>query len=115
MRHSQKTKELGREKGQRKALIATLAVSLIRDSKIQTTETKAKVLRPMVERLVTAAKAGDVNARRTLGSKVGVVAAKTLVDTIAPKYKDRKGGYLRITKLNDRKSDGAKRAQIEFV
>jgi large subunit ribosomal protein L17 len=115
MRHSQKTKELGRKKGQRKALVATLAVSLIRDNKIKTTEVKAKVLKPMVERLVTKAKGGDVAARRFLISKVGSASAKTLVDTIAPKYKDRNGGYLRITKLNDRKSDGAKIAQIEFV
>ncbi len=115
MRHSQKTKVLGREKGQRKALIATLAVSLVRDGKIKTTETKAKVLRPMVERLVTKAKAGDVAARRFLTSKVGAPTAKALVDVIAPKYKERKGGYLRIIKLNDRKSDGAKYAQIEFV
>lgn len=115
MRHSQKTKELGRKKGQRKALVNTLAVSLIRDGKIQTTETKAKVLRPMVERLVTQAKAGTVAARRLLISKVGSVSAKALVDTIAPRYKERAGGYLRITKLNTRKSDGAARSQIEFV
>lgn len=115
MRHSQKTKELGRKKGQRKALVNTLAVSLIRDGKIKTTETKAKVLRPMVERLVTQAKSGTVAARRLLTSKVGVTTSKSLVDTIAPRYKDRNGGYLRITKLNDRKSDGAKVAQIEFV
>ncbi len=115
MRHSQKTKELGREKGQRKALLATMAVSLIRDGKIQTTGTKAKVLRPIVERLVTQAKPGTVAARRLLTAKVGAVSAKKLVDTIAPKYKDRKGGYTRIIKLNDRKGDGATRAQIEFV
>ena len=115
MRHSQKTKELGRKRNQRKALISTLAVSLIRDGKIKTTETKAKVLRPMVERLVTKAKAGDVAALRFITTKVGVTSAKTLVSTIAPKYKDRKGGYTRITKLNDRLSDGAKIAQIEFV
>jgi len=115
MRHSQKTKELGRKKGQRKALLATLAVSLIRDGKIKTTETKAKVLRPMVERLVTQAKMGNISARRLLSAKVGSVSAKSLVNTIAPKYKDRQGGYLRISKLNDRKSDGAKIAVIEFV
>jgi len=115
MIHSQKTKQLGREMGQRTALLKTMAVSLIRDGKIKTTEAKAKVLRPMVERLVTKAKANNVTARRLLGSKVGAVAAKSLVDTIAPKYKERNGGYLRITKLNDRKNDGAKIAQIEFV
>jgi large subunit ribosomal protein L17 len=115
MRHSQKTKELGRKRNQRKALIATLAVSLVRDGKIKTTETKAKVLRPTVERLVTRAKSGNVAARRFLTTKVGPVATKKLVDEIAPKYKERNGGYLRITKLNDRKSDGASVAIIEFV
>jgi len=115
MIHSQKTKQLGREMNVRNALLKTLAVSLIRDGKIKTTETKAKYLKPIVERLVTKAKVGDVSARRFLSSKVGPVSAKALVNTIALKYKDRNGGYLRITKLIDRKNDGAKIAQIEFV
>ena len=115
MIHSQKTKQLGREMNQRSALLKTLAVSLIRDNKIKTTEAKAKVLRPMVERLVTKAKTGDVASKRFITSKVGALSTKTLVDTIAKKYSDRKGGYLRITKLSDRKNDGAKIALIEFV
>lgn len=115
MIHSQKTKQLGREKNQRNALIKTLAVSLIRDTKIKTTEAKAKVLRPMVERLVTKAKVGDMPARRSISSKIGALSTKLLVDTIAKKYKDRNGGYLRITKLADRKNDGARIVQIEFV
>jgi large subunit ribosomal protein L17 len=88
---------------------------LIRDMKIKTTETKAKVLKPIVEKLVTKAKVGDIAAKRLITSKVGVSSAKKLVEVIASKYKDRNGGYLRITKLNDRKSDAAKMAQIEFV
>jgi large subunit ribosomal protein L17 len=115
MINSQKTNQLGRKRNARNALIKTLAVSLIRDGKIQTTLTKAKVIRPMVERLVTKAKTGTVAARRDILAVVGAVSAKTLVDTIALKYKDRNGGYLRIIKLNDRKGDGAKYAQIEFV
>ena len=115
MIHSQKTKQLGRERGQRKALLATLAVSLVRDEKIKTTETKAKVLRSMVERLVTQAKNNNLSARRILIAKVGAISAKKLMGIIAPKYKDRQGGYLRIIKLNDRKADGAKIVQIEFV
>ena len=115
MIHSQKTKQLGRERHGRNALLKTMAVSLIRDGKIKTTETKAKVLRPIVEKLVTKAKSGNVSARRYLTSKVGSKSTKALVDNIALKYKDRNGGYLRITKLADRKSDGAKYAQIEFV
>ncbi len=115
MRHSQKTKELGRKRNQRKALLNTLAVSLIRDGKIKTTETKAKVLRPTIERLVTKAKVGDTSALRFVATKVGINSAKTLVSTIAPKYKSRNGGYTRIIKLNDRLSDGSKMALIEFV
>jgi large subunit ribosomal protein L17 len=115
MRHSQKTKQLGRERNVRNALLKTMAVSLIRDGKIKTTETKAKVLKPIVERLVTRAKVGDLAAKRFVSAKVGPASVSKLVDTIAPKYKDRNGGYLRITKLADRKNDGAKIAQIEFV
>lgn len=115
MIHSQKTKQLGREKNQRGALLKTLAVSLIRDSKIQTTLAKAKVLRPLMERLITKAKVGDIPARRFISSKIGPTSTKALVDTIAKKYKDRNGGYLRITKLADRKNDGAQISQIEFV
>jgi len=115
MIHSQKTKQLGRERNVRNALLKTMAVSLIRDSKIKTTETKAKVLKPIVEKLVTKAKAGDIASKRIIVSKVGALSAKILLEKIAPKYKDRNGGYLRITKLNTRKSDGASVAQIEFV
>ena len=115
MIHGQKTKQLGREMNVRNALLKTMAVSLVRDLKIKTTETKAKVLKPIVEKLITKAKIGDVAARRFISSKIGPASAKKLVDTIAPKFKDRNGGYLRITKLNDRKADAAKMAQIEFV
>lgn len=115
MIHGQKTKQLGREKNVRNALLKTMAVSLIRDGKIKTTLAKAQVLRPLVERLVTKAKGSDLSAKRFITSKVGAVSGKKLIETIVPKYKDRNGGYLRITKLNDRKNDGAKVAQIEFV
>ena len=115
MIHSQKTKKLGRKRNVRNALLKTMAVSLIRDGKICTTETKAKVLRPIVEKLVTKAKKGDLATKRFINTKIGESSTKKLTETIAPKYKDRNGGYLRITKLNDRKNDGAKLAQIEFV
>ncbi|OHA46511.1 MAG: 50S ribosomal protein L17 [Candidatus Taylorbacteria bacterium RIFOXYD2_FULL_36_9] len=115
MIHSQKTKQLSRERKGRSGLLRTLAVSLIRDEKIKTTETKAKVLKPLVEKMITKAKVGGVSARRFLDAKVGPVSSKKLVEVTALKYKDRQGGYLRITKLNDRKNDGAKVAQIEFV
>ena len=115
MIHSQKTKQLGRERNGRNALLKSLAVSLIRDGKITTTETKAKVLKPLVEKLITKVKEETMASGRFVSSKVGPVSAKKLVADIAPKYKERNGGYLRITKLNDRKNDGAKIAQIEFV
>ena len=115
MRHSQKAKQLGRERNVRNALLKTMAVSLVRDMKIKTTETKAKVLKPIVEKLITKAKVGDMAAKRFISAKVGPATAKKLVDVIAPMFKDRNGGYLRITKLADRKNDGAKIAQIEFV
>jgi len=115
MIHGQKTKQMGREMNQRNALVKSLAVSLIRDNKIQTTLAKAKVLKPFVERLITKAKVGDLNAKKYVSSKVGPASVKMVVETIAPKYKTRNGGYLRIIKLNDRKNDGAKIAQIEFV
>jgi large subunit ribosomal protein L17 len=115
MIHGQKTKQLGRERNARNAMLKTMAVSLVRDGKIQTTETKAKVLRPIVEKLITKAKEGGLTAQRLVSAKIGPASAKVLVNTIAPKYKDRNGGYLRITKLNDRKGDSARLAQIEFV
>jgi large subunit ribosomal protein L17 len=115
MIHGQKTKQLGRERNVRNALLKTMAVSLVRDLKIKTTETKAKVLKPIVEKLITKAKVGDLAAIRFVSAKIGPTSARVMIEKIAPKYKDRNGGYLRITKLNDRKNDGAKMAQIEFV
>ena len=115
MIHGQKTKQLGRERNVRNALLKTMSVSLIRDGKIKTTETKAKVLKPIVEKLVTKAKVGDMAAKRFISAKVGPASSKILVETIALKYKNRNGGYLRVTKLDERKSDAARMAQIEFV
>lgn len=115
MIHGQKTKQLGRERNVRNALLKTLAVSLIRDGKIVTTITKAKVIKPIVEKLVSKAKVGNISAKRLINAKIGTTGTKALVETIAPKYKERNGGYLRITKLNTRKNDGAEMVQIEFV
>ena len=115
MIHSQKTNQLGREKNARNALIKTLLVSLIRDEKMVTTLAKAKVIKPLMEKLVTKAKVGDMAAKRLISAKIGPASVKLIVDKIAPKYKDRNGGYLRIIKLSDRKNDAAEMAQIEFV
>lgn len=115
MNHKNKNRKFGRVKNQRTALMKSLVSALINHESIQTTEAKAKELRPMVEKLVTRAKTGTVASRRILSSRIGPRATKKLVDDIAPKYKSRSGGYTRITKLETKRSDAAKMAQIEFV
>ncbi len=115
MLHSNKKKQLGRQKNQRNALIKTLAVSLIKNGKIVTTETKAKVLRSFVEKLITKGKANTLNSQRLIAGVVGSTMAKKICKEISPKYSERKGGYTRVVKVKTRISDGAKIAQIEFV
>jgi len=116
MRHSNRNKKFGRKKNQRGALMRTLAHSLLRDGRIQTTETKAKALRPFVERLITHARTGTPASRRLVTERLGgssVVAS--LYKDIAPKYANRAGGYTRVVKAGIRKSDGAPMAIIELV
>ncbi|MEK7390875.1 MAG: 50S ribosomal protein L17 [Patescibacteria group bacterium] len=115
MRHHSKIKKFGRERNQRHALIRSLAVSLVRDGKIKSTEQKAKALRPFIERLVTNGKKKTLAARRGIANEIGDKSAGLIVKTISPKYSDRNGGYTRVTKLVRRASDGAKQAIIEFV
>lgn len=116
MRHHNKNRTLGRNTNQRRALLKSLACSLIRDEKIVTTEAKAKELRPLIERMITHGKNDSVATRRFITSKIGSVEmANKLVSDISSKYQDRSGGYTRIIKLPIRKSDASKMAQIEFV
>ncbi len=116
MRHHANIRKFGREKTQRHALMRSLARNLIRDSRIQTTLAKAKEIRPFVEKLVTTAKAGTVASRRLLTARIqGAPEVKKLVDTIAPQYKDRKGGYIRIVRMPDRDLDNSPMALVEFV
>lgn len=115
MRHHNKNKKFGRKIGQRAALMRSLAVALVKEEKIKTTEEKSKALRPFVERLITNGKKQTLAARRDLTSQIGVMGAKKIFTVISPKYKDRNGGYVRITKLPRRESDGAREAIIEFV
>jgi large subunit ribosomal protein L17 len=119
MRHRSKKVTLDRKTGPRKALMKGLTISLIEHEKVVTTEAKAKALRPIVERMVTTARKSDggLSGRRIILSKLynNKAATKKLVEVIAPRYKDRKGGYIRITKLGVRVGDGGKKAQIEFV
>jgi large subunit ribosomal protein L17 len=115
MKKLQKGRKLHRERGQRIALLKTLATSLILKEKIKTTEAKAKELSPYIEKKITKAKAGDVTAKRYLARFFSEKAAKKLFAEIAPKYKERNGGYTRVVKLGRRKSDSSKMAIIELV
>jgi large subunit ribosomal protein L17 len=115
MRHHNANRKFGRQADERKALLRSLAQALVVREKIQTTEAKAKELRPFVEKLVTRSKAGTIANRRFLTVQVGAQGSKKLVETLGPKFKDHKGGYTRITKLPPRISDGSKMAQIEFI
>ncbi len=117
MRHHNKNRTFGRETGQRHALLRSLAVNLIVKGKIETSEAKAKELRPFVEKLVTKARLGTLASRRLVTSRLGGgFAVKKLVDDIAPKYKSRNGGYTRIDKIGARRTgDGSARAIISFV
>ena len=116
MRHHKKGRIFGREKGQREALVRSLALSLIIKGSIKTTEAKAKELRPFVEKLITKGKDGSLGSRRLVIARLhSVSGTKRLFDTIAPQYKARSGGYTRIVKLPTRVTDGARMAQIEFV
>ncbi|MDD4989218.1 MAG: 50S ribosomal protein L17 [Candidatus Pacebacteria bacterium] len=116
MRHHNTNRKFGRETDQRRALMRTLAYSLIKHGHITTTEAKAKELRPYMEKLVTASRVDNREAIRLVQSKLPMKSAvNTLFKTIAPKYKDRKGGYTRIVKLQQRLSDGARMAMISFV
>ncbi len=116
MRHHSVNRKFGREVGQRRALIKSLTRALVLEKKITTTLAKAKELRPIVEKLVTKAKKGTLAARRDIISTSGSEeVAKVLVETLAPQYKSRLGGYTRVLKLPPRGKDGAAMAIIEFV
>lgn len=116
MRHHNSVRKFGREKNQRHALMRSLAYSLLVHEKMETTLAKAKELRPYIEKLVTRGKTNSLASRRIIFSRIGESnASKKLLDTIAPKYIERKGGYTRITKMNRRAEDGAEMAVIEFI
>jgi|TARA_Y100000310_G_scaffold345555_1_gene466516 large subunit ribosomal protein L17 len=117
MKHHSTGRIFGRVRKQRTALLRHLARSLILHEKINTTEAKAKELRPFVEKLVTHGKKDSIAARRTVSTRLGNAPTETkkLFDTVVPRYKDRAGGYIRITKLSPRRGDASPMAQIEFV
>jgi large subunit ribosomal protein L17 len=116
MRHGVALKKLNRTSAHRSAMFANMAASLIKHEQITTTLPKAKALRPVVEKLVTLAKRGDLAARRQVISQMGdETQAKKLFDVLAPRYKARPGGYTRVMKAGFRHGDNAAIAVIEFV
>ena len=116
MRHQKKTIKLGRTAEHRKALLANQVCSLIEHQRIKTTLAKAKAVRPLAERMVTLGKNGSIHARRTaLATLRQKNAVKKLFDDIAPRSAERNGGYTRIVKLGQRRSDSAPMAFIEWV
>ena len=115
-------RKLGRTADHRKALLRNLATEVILRGKIETTEMKAKELRSVVDNLITIAKKDDLAARRqaaayvrNVSNKDGKSALSVLFEEVAPKYKDRKGGYTRVTKTGIRRGDNAPMATIELV
>ena len=116
MRHQKKTIKLGRTAEHRKALLANQVCSLIEHQRIKTTLAKAKAVRPLAEKMVTLGKNGSLHARRTaLATLRHKDVVQKLFDDIAPRSTERNGGYTRIVKLGQRKSDSAPMAFIEWV
>ena len=116
MRHGNSGRKLNRTASHRKAMFANMAASLIEHEQIVTTLPKAKEIRPIVEKLVTLGKRGDLHARRqAIAALRDEAQVRKLFDTIATRYADRNGGYLRIMKAGFRHGDSAPMAVIEFV
>jgi large subunit ribosomal protein L17 len=116
MRHGNAHRKLNRTAEHRKAMFANMCAALIKHEQIITTLPKAKDLRPIVEKLITLGKRGDLHARRQAVSQMRDVAmVKKLFDVMGPRYKDRHGGYTRIIKAGFRYGDSAPIAVIEFV
>ena len=116
MRHQKKTIKLGLTAAHRKALLANQVCSLIQHQRIKTTMAKAKAVRPLAEKMVTLGKKNSLHARRTaLAVLRQKDAVQKLFADIAPRNAERKGGYTRIVKLGERKSDSARIAFIEWV
>ena len=116
MRHGKAHRRFSRKSEHRRAMFANMAAALIKHEQITTTLPKAKDLRPVVEKLVTLGKRGDLHARRQAIAQMRDVAmVKKLFDVIGPRYKGRNGGYTRVLKAGFRYGDSAPVAVIEFV
>jgi large subunit ribosomal protein L17 len=114
MRHGNVNRKFGRETNQRHALLRSLCRSLVLRGRIETSEAKAKEIRPLVEKMLTRGKSPTLANRRMLIGEIGEAATKKLFKA-AEDYKERAGGYVRIVKMGPRKGDAAKMAIIEFV
>ncbi len=110
-----KGKKFSRKTDQRKAFMRSLAVNLILQEKIATTKVRAKAAASLVEKLITKAKKNDLAAQKKLAAFLPMVAVRKLVSDIAPRFKERNGGYTRIVKLGPRMKDGAPMAVIEIL
>ncbi|ATQ42577.1 50S ribosomal protein L17 [Caulobacter mirabilis] len=116
MRHGKAHRKLGRTQSHRAAMFANMSASLIKHEQIVTTLPKAKELRPIVEKLVTLGKRGDLHARRQAISQIrDIEQVGKLFAVLGPRYKDRNGGYIRVLKAGFRYGDNAPMAVIEFV
>ena len=117
MRHGIRHRKFGRQRGHRTALLRNLSAALVKHEQITTTLPKAKDLKPIVEKLVTVAKKGDLAARRQLMASLGndAALAEKMISVIAKRYESRHGGYIRILKAGNRYGDAAPMGVIEFV
>ena len=117
MRHKKNRNKLSSDAGHRKALVRNLCGQVIQHERVRTTEAKAKVIKPEVEKLITLAKRGDLHARRQALSALGQdkFSVYKLFEEIAPRYAERPGGYTRILKLGPRSSDATEMVYIELV
>jgi len=116
MRHLKKGRSLHRKSSHRKALLCNLAVSILTNGRVQTTEAKAKEVRGLVDRIITWGKRGDLHARRLTARQVrSRTIVKKVFDELAPRYRDRPGGYTRIMKMGFRHGDNAPVVIMELV
>lgn len=116
MRHRKTTKTLGRTPAHRKAMLASLAQSVILYEKVTTTKAKAKIVRPLLERAIHVSKDASLTARRRLLALFpNEMAVKKALEVVGPRYQNRDGGYVRITPVGPRQGDGADMVQIELV
>jgi large subunit ribosomal protein L17 len=117
MRHRRDRRKLSRTASHRKALYMNLSREVLNHERIQTTEAKAKAVKPEVEKLITLAKRGDLHARRQAMAKLGQdkFVVYKLFEEIAPRYTERNGGYTRILKLGPRRSDSTEMVFLELV